>query len=161
MRLRGNYLGARGLSALAPGIATSRCLSHLDLSACGVGRPIFVKSAAAADERQKEFLEAWRAFAWALGENVYGNGIWAYAPALFEGEGDDLSSRNKDAASLNSSSGNGDGAVVHAEDTDSAAASPPPNAFAGTVAVPEGPRTRLAKLNLLENNLTAEQAEVT
>jgi len=159
MRLRGNYLGARGLTALAPGVATSRCLSHLDLSACGVGRPIFVKSAAAADERQREFLEAWRGFAWALGENVYGDGIWAYAPPLVEGEGDDLSSHNNDGASLNGDGvGNaeGDGSAAPA----SGAGAATPNVFAGTIAVPEGPRTRLAKLNLLENNLTAEQAEV-
>jgi hypothetical protein len=119
---------------------------------------VFAKSSAAADERARELVAAWRAFAWGVGENAYGDGVWAYAPPQDDGSGGSNGSVALSAGAL---------ALLEGEvgsSSSSSSAAPAANLrnarLAATAAVPQGPRARLAKLNLLENNLTAEQALV-
>jgi hypothetical protein len=94
-----------------------------------------------------------------VGENAYGDGVWAYAPPQDDGGGGSNGSVALSAGALALLEGE-----VGSSSSSSSSAAPaanPRNArLAATAAVPQGPRARLTKLNLLENNLTAEQALV-
>lgn len=69
--MTGNYLGPEGLLELSPGIAATKTLEILDLSACGLGRPIFVRSSKASLHAKSEVLEAWAVFVAAVHANLF------------------------------------------------------------------------------------------
>jgi hypothetical protein len=73
LKLKGNFLGAGGLAAFTPGLVAARSLEALDLSCCGLGRPVFTKSSSDMLSRKAEAQKAWEAFVHlGLRENLYG-----------------------------------------------------------------------------------------
>lgn len=71
----GNYLGPEGLIELSPGIASTRTLEILELSACGLGRPIFIRSSKASLHAKEEVLEAWAIFVAAINTNLFSQDV--------------------------------------------------------------------------------------
>jgi hypothetical protein len=57
LSVRGNLLGPEGLKGLTyPGLDMARSLESLDLSACGIGRPVFHRSKEANEEADHEVM---------------------------------------------------------------------------------------------------------